>query len=88
MAVFTFRTTLEYADGLCDHKRMFDIREKAKGVQVGDVVRYEPYYNKKVVKGHKISEKRYRVIYVDGNDPRIMKDFDIFQLEEIVPEFE
>ena len=39
MAVFTFKTTLEYADGLCDHKRMFDIREKTKGVKAGDIVR-------------------------------------------------
>lgn len=88
MAVFTFKTTLEYADGLCDHKRMFDIREKAKGVKAGDVIRYEPYYNKKVVQGHAIGTKRFRVVYVDGNDPRVMKDFDIFTLEEIIPEFE
>lgn len=87
MAIFTFKTTLEYADGLCDHKRMFDIREKAKGLKEGDIVRYEPWYRGKAVKGHAITEKRFRVIYVDGGDPRVMKNFDIFQLAEIEPEF-
>jgi hypothetical protein len=88
MAIFTFKTTLEYADGLCDHKRMFDMREKSKCIKAGDIVRYEPWYNKKAVKGHAITSKSFRVIYVDGNDPRVMKNYDIFQLEEIVPEFE
>ena len=88
MAVFTFKTTLEYADGLCDHKRMFDIREKAKAVKAGDVIRYIPWYRGKAVQGHGITEKRFRVVYVDNADPRVMKDFDIFQLEEIVPKFE
>lgn len=88
MAIFTFKTTLEYADDMCDHKRMFDIREKTKGIKVGDIVRYVPWYRGKAVKGHAINEKRFGVVYVDGDDPRVMKNFDIFQLEEIVPEFE
>lgn len=87
MAIFTFKTTLEYADGLCDHKRMFDIREKSKGVRVGDVVKYEPWYNGRAVKGHKIEDKRFEVLHVDGEDPRVMKNFDIFQLSEIEPDF-
>lgn len=88
MAAFTFKTTLEYADGLYSHKRMFDIREKAKAIKVGDVIRYIPWYKGKAVQGHGITEKRFRVIHVDGDDPRVMKNFDIFQLEEIEPEFE
>lgn len=88
MANFTFKTTCEYADGLCDHKRMFDIREKSKGIQVGDVIRYIPWFHGKEIKGHAVTGKRFGVVYVDHDDPRVMKDFDIFQLVEIVPEFE
>jgi hypothetical protein len=88
MAIFTFKTTLKYADELCRHERMFDMREKAKGVKVGDVIKYEPWYAGRAVQGHDILDKRFRVVYVDGEDPRVMLGFDIFQLEEIVPEFE
>lgn len=87
MAIFTFKTTLEYADSLCRHERMFDMREKIKGIKVGDIVKYEPWYRGRAVRGHDISEKRFRVVYIDGNDPRVMKGFDIFQLSEIEPEF-
>ena len=87
MAIFTFKTTLEYADGLCNGRRMFDIREKAKGIKAGDIIKYEPWYKGRAVKGHDISSKRFRVVYVDGGDPRVMKDFDIFQLSEIEPDF-
>lgn len=88
MAVFDFKTTLEYADGLCDHKRMFDIREKTKGIKVGDVIHYTPWYKNKAVIGHAITSKRFGVVYVDHDDPRVMKDFDIFQMVEIMPEYE
>lgn len=88
MTVFTFKTTLEYADNLYYHKRMFDMREKIKGIKVGDIIRYEPWYRGKPVKGHGITGKRFQVIYIDGDDPRVMKNFDIFQLKEIEPEFE
>ena len=88
MAIFTFKTTMEYADAMCNQERLFDIREKAKGIKKGDIIRYEPWYRGKAVVGHAISNKRFRVNYVDGNDPRVMKDFDIFQLSEIEPEFE
>lgn len=87
MAVFTFKTTLEYADGLCDHKRMFDIREKTKHINVGDIIQYIPWYKGKAVKGHGITEKRFRVIHVDREDPRVMTNFDIFQMEEVEPDF-
>lgn len=88
MAIFTFKTTLEYADGLCDHKRMFDMREKTKAIKVGDIIHYIPWYKGKAVLGHGITEKRFKVIHVDRDDPRVMKNYDIFQLEEIEPKFE
>ena len=88
MAFFNFPTTLEYADSLCEHKRMFDMRLKSKNIKVGDIIRYTPYYKKKPVQGHAITSKRFGVVYVDGCDPRVMKDFDIFQMVEISPEYE
>lgn len=88
MALFHLKTTLEYADGLCEHKRMFDIREKAKGIKKGDIIRYTPWYKGKAVQGHAITSKRFGVIYVDGEDPRVMRDYDIFQLVEIEPDYE
>lgn len=88
MALFTFKTTLEYADALCDHKRMFDIRSKDKNIKVGDIIRYVPYYKGKEVQAHKVTGKRFGVVYADNDDPRIMKDFTIFQMIEIKQEFE
>lgn len=88
MAIFNLKTTLEYADALCEHKRLFDMRDKAKGIKVGDIIRYTPFYNKKEVKGHAVSSKRFGVIYTDYDDPRVHKDLCIFQLVEIEQEFE
>ena len=88
MAIFDFKTTLDYADSMVRNERMFDIREKMKGIKVGDIVKYHPWYKGRAVKGHPILEKKYRVIYVDDSDPRVMKDFDIFQVAEIKKEFD
>lgn len=88
MAKFEFKTTLEYADAMCERKRLVDFREKTKHIKVGDVIRYVPWWRCKAVQGHAITSKKWRVIYVDGDDPRVMSNFDMICLEEIVPEWE
>lgn len=88
MANFELKTTLEYADAMCEHKRMVDFREKSKHIKVGDIIRYTPYWKGRAVQGHAMTSKKWGVIYVDGEDPRVMKDFDLICLVEIVPEWE
>lgn len=88
MATFDFKTTVEYADAMCEHKRMVDFREHSKHIKVGDTIQYTPWYKGRAVKGHAIEGKKWGVIYVDDADPRVMKDFDMLCLVEIVPEWE
>lgn len=88
MANYFFKTTLEYADAMCDHKRMVDFREKSKNIKVGDIIHYTPWWRGKEVVGHAMTAKKWGVVYVDHDEPRVMKDFDLICLTEIVPEWE
>lgn len=88
MANHDLKTTMEYADAMCEHKRMVDIREHSKHIKVGDIIRYTPYYNQKPVKGHPMTSKKWGVVYVDEHDPRVRKDYDLICVVEIVPQWE
>ena len=87
MAVYSMMITRKMANDIVLNKRDFDMRLKSKCISVGDIIRYKVMENQKEVP-HEINSKRFGVLYVDNNDPRVHKDYSVFRFIEIEPEFE
>lgn len=87
MAVYSMMITRKMANDIVYNRRDFDMRLKSKCISVGDIIRYKVMENQKEVP-HEINSKRFGVLYVDNDDPRVHKDYSVFRFVEIEPEFE
>ena len=87
MAHFTFKLTLEHANEMAFHGRRLDYRPKDKNVKVGDTITYQTIHDMSEV-DHPNNYKTYIVSHKDGNDPRVMKDYDALCLTEFEPRWE
>lgn len=87
MAVLSLMVTKKIADDICYRHRNFDFRLKDKNIRVGDIIHYTAIHRKEIIP-HEITGKRFGVIYVDNDDPRVHKHYSAFTFVEIEPEFE
>lgn len=87
MAVITLLATKRLANDIVLNRRDFDMRLKDKGISVGDIIHYKVMENKHEIQ-HDITGKRFGVLYVDNNDPRVHRDYSVFRFIELEPEFD